>query len=92
MSTPQPPIARRYDVAQTREEISNEIYDAIRNYRNARLDLISEEGHLPVSFRITDTSHEKNGDHFVIGETEEHQTINIHMLKGNGEVFALLAN
>lgn len=90
MSTPHSPIARRYEVVQTREAIGDEIYKAIQAHRFAEVDLLSDTEQLHVSFRITDTSHEKNGDHSIVGSTEQRQTIVVHMLKASGEVFALL--
>ena len=87
MATQSP--ARRYAVVQEKEEIKNEIVEAIRAHRNAKLDLIDESGVQHVSFRINTTDHTDPERALFIGVTLDHRTINLYIEK-DGEAFVLL--
>lgn len=87
--TPQLPV-RRYNVVQEKSQVEDEIVNAIRDYRDAELDLVAESGILHVAFRINTTTHDDE-ESLIIGTTVTHQTINLY-IERNGEVFALLPN
>lgn len=83
-------LTKRFTVIQEKSQVEDELVAAIKERRNAELDLNAESGTLRVKFRTTATAHED--DHsLIVGTTEQHQTINLY-LQRNGEVFALLPN
>ena len=78
-----PPTSfERTGVVQSSEEVEERVLQAIRSRSLVELDLVTGES---IRFRVRTTDHREQ-DSLIIGVTDEHQTVNIHLLR-SGEVY-----
>lgn len=87
MTSPLP--AGQYGVVQSKEVTSDRVYQATRTKAFASLDLYSENAAGQIRFKVRTTDHGDESD-LVIGVTDDHRTINLHLYP-SGEVTANLA-
>lgn len=87
MTSPLP--TGQYGVVQSKQDVSDRVYQAIKDRTMVTLDLKSGTAFQQIRFKVRTTDHDDEGT-LVIGVTDDHRTVNIHLFH-SGEVTANLA-